>query len=336
MRRVLVTGGCGFIGSAFVNDVLRDPSMFVCNVDAMYPCGTPHNVCAAGAGAYVLVPGRLQDLDIEGLLDAYHIDTVVHFAAQSHVDGSFANPLQYTQDNVVATHALLDACRRYQERTGRLYRFMHMSTDEVYGESQLHDDHAAAKTELSLTCPTNPYAATKLGAEALVLAYRASYGLPVQVIRSNNVYGPRQYPEKVIPRFITQLHKGQRCTVHGDGEQVRAFIHVDDVVSAIRRVLDAGNVGDIYNISAPQEISMRGLVTELVWIMHGPLAEVDDYITPVTDRPFNDRRYFISADKLKTLGWEPRVSFDKGLAATVQWYTHTIQVATYWERPTRT
>lgn len=315
IKRLLVTGGAGFIGSNFVITLSeQQPDWLFVVVDCLHPCGTAANLLVDGRlpSNVVFVNAKIQDRPtIAGLLREHKVCTVVHFAAQSHVDTSFTDSLTYTQDNVLGTHCLLEEARLY----GRLERFVHISTDEVYGESELHQ-----KTEQSLLCPTNPYAASKAGAEMLVRAYHMSYKLPVVITRGNNVYGPKQYPEKVIPKFITQIQRGERCTLHGNGQALRSFIYVSDTVDAIKHVVLGGEIGEVYNIASDDELSVvdvaRSLVTELI----GSQAALDDHVTFVDDRPFNDRRYFISDAKLRALGWQQRVPWTEGLRRTIEWY----------------
>jgi len=266
------------------------------------------------------VKGNLRDgALLTALLKEHAIDTVVHFAAQSHVDTSFTDPLSYTQDNVVGTHTLLEACRTY----GRIQRFVHISTDEVYGENT-----GAVFTETSLLKPTNPYAATKASAEMLVHSYIHSYGLPAVVIRSNNVYGPGQYPEKVIPKFIFQLLDGRPLTIQGSGHQLRSFLYVEDAVDAVLCVLFQGAQGEVYNISSTDELSIRELARTLVTALR-PAATLEESLTFIEDRHFNDKRYWIESKPLAALGWRQKVPFAEGLAATIAWYK-AVDRATYW------
>jgi dTDP-glucose 4,6-dehydratase len=286
------------------------------NLDCLNYCSSQKNVTVAGATNYVFVQGKIQDKDlVSHLLRSYKIDTIVHFAAQSHVDGSFENSLDYTYDNILGTHILLECARLY----GKLDRFVHISTDEVYGESSMAEGETQ-KTEASMLCPTNPYAATKAGAELIAMAYCHSYKMPIVITRGNNVYGPRQYYEKVVPRFIHLLSNSQKCTIHGTGDSLRAFIHVDDVVRAVDTVMHKGVVGEVYNIGSPEEISVIDVARRLVGIIQPPNTPLTDWVENVADRKYNDRRYYISDSKLRALGWEPTISFDAGLRATVEWY----------------
>ena len=314
-QSILITGGCGFIGSNFMNYMVsKYPQARFVNLDCMNYCSSLKNITVSGASNYTFIKGKIQDKDlVNHILASYNIDVIVHFAAQSHVDGSFESSLDYTYDNVLGTHILLECARTY----GKLQRFIHISTDEVYGESGL-DSTEEKKTETSVLCPTNPYAATKAAAELIATAYYHSYKLPVVITRGNNVYGPRQYIEKVIPRFIHLLSNNKKCTIHGNGDNLRAFIHVDDVATAVETIMMRGEVGQIYNIGSPEEISVKEVAQKLVALMEKGAAS--DNITYVEDRKFNDKRYYISDEKLRELGWSSTISFEKGLEDTVRWY----------------
>lgn len=317
MPAILVTGGCGFIGSNFINYMVAShPETTFINLDCMNYCSSIKNINALTHSNYIFVRGRIQDKDlINHILNTHNVDIIVHFAAQSHVDNSFENSLDYTYDNVLGTHILLECARVY----GKLSRFVHISTDEVYGESSLSVSEEK-KTEASVLCPTNPYAATKAAAELIATAYYHSYKLPIVITRGNNVYGPRQYYEKVIPRFIHLLRNNQKCTLHGNGENLRAFIHVDDVVRAVETIMLQGIIGEIYNIGSPEEVSVITVAEQLVTLIKGNGACLSDWVTHVEDRKFNDKRYYISDSKLRALGWESRVAFSTGLKSTVDWY----------------
>jgi dTDP-glucose 4,6-dehydratase len=304
MRILLITGGYGFIGSNFINyyySVNKDVK--IVNVDAMYYCANEENVkneIRNDKERYTFYKLNLYQDDLQPFLELHRVDTVIHFAAQSHVQNSFTDALQYTKDNVVGTHMLLEACRKY----GKIEKFIHVSTDEVYGESMLNSEEEK-KTEESVLCPTNPYAATKAGAELIAQSYYHSFKMPIIITRGNNVYGPNQYPEKLIPKFIKLLKEGKKVTIQGDGSNVRAFLHVDDVCSAFRLILEKGKVGEIYNIGSDEESEISVLDVAKLLIKH--IKGVDDYeawIEYVEDRPFNDKRYYISNKKVKDLGWE--------------------------------
>lgn len=323
---ILITGGCGFIGSNFINQLynnlnLKSEKFHIYNIDALYYCASEFNVNedVKKSGNYTFIKGNITSFDlITHILNSYKINVIIHFAAQSHVDNSFENSLQYTQDNILGTHTLLEATRKYiNENVGYFQRFIHISTDEVYGESMLHDKEGK-KDEQSILCPTNPYAATKAGAELLAKAYYFSYKMPIIITRSNNVYGPNQYHEKLIPRFIKLLKEDENVTIQGVGDNVRSFLHVNDVSSAILLVLEKGEVGEIYNIGGDDEDEYTVLqVAHLLIKMIKNSENYEEYITYVADRPFNDKRYYISNDKVKNLGWEKSIDFISGLKELV-------------------
>jgi UDP-glucose 4,6-dehydratase len=322
--RLLVTGGCGFIGSAFCRRIQKQhPYLTLVNIDKLYPCSTVAEDLTQSSGNYIFVHEDIKDKSVlDNLLTKHSIDTIVHFAAQSHVDTSFTNPMLYTQDNIVGTHSLLEAVRSY----GKIKRFIHISTDEVYGENP-HKD-SVAFTETSLLKPTNPYAASKASAEMLVHSYVHSYNLPAIIIRSNNVYGPGQYPEKVIPKFMFQLLKNYKLTLQGTGHQLRSFLYVEDAVDAVLCVAFQGSIGEIYNISSNDEISIKELAQRLL-AMVKPGESMDNWITYIEDRNFNDKRYWIRSDPLKALGWKQMVGLEEGLKTTVDWYK-SVDPSTYW------
>jgi len=310
---LLITGGCGFIGSNFINNYFpKNKINKLVNLDAMYYCANEHNVHESirNDSKYVLKKGNLCNYDfIKHILHEYEITEIIHFAAQTHVQNSFDDSLQFTNDNIVGTHTLLEASKRY----GKIKKFIHVSTDEVYGESMntIEENH---KTEHSVLCPTNPYAATKAGAELLAQSYNHSFKLPIIITRGNNVYGPNQYPEKLIPKFIELLKQNKKVTIQGDGSNVRAFLHSNDTASAFEIILDKGVIGEVYNIGCDDgmEYSVLSIAKILIKFIH----HTDDYkkwIEYVEDRPFNDKRYYISNQKLKELGWIIKEDFMNNL-----------------------
>ena len=319
---VCITGGAGFIGSHFINFMWSKYSKLkIINLDCMYYCSNMLNVNAEiredEGGRYKFYKTDLAAsqavTELRGILNTHEVTHVVHFAAQSHVQNSFGESLQYTRDNVMGTHNLLEAARLY----GKIQRFIHVSTDEVYGES---DSIGDCKTESSLLSPTNPYAATKAAAEMIAQSYYRSFKLPLIITRGNNVYGPNQYPEKLIPRFVSLLQDGKKLTVQGTGEHIRSFIHVSDVCSAFDIILSKGTTGEIYNIGGDEssDYSVMEVAKILIKEINGDTA-IDDsssdveWIEYVDDRPFNDKRYYISNNKLKQLGWNPQVDFMDGV-----------------------
>lgn len=315
--KLLVTGGCGFIGSNFINYYFyKNPNVEIINIDAMYYCANETNISQEirDSTRYKLVKGNLCSIDLLRLiLETYEIDTIIHFAAQSHVQNSFDDSIQYTNDNILGTHTLLESSRKY----GKIQKFIHISTDEVYGESMIKEDEIK-KTENTILCPTNPYAATKAAAELIAQSYYFSFKMPIIITRGNNVYGPNQYPEKLIPRFIEQLQNDRPVTIQGDGTNLRAFLHVLDVCSALECVINQGLVGEIYNIGSDEhhEYSVTEIAHKLIHLIKNT-DEYDKWITYIEDRPFNDKRYHISNEKLKQLGWTIKVDFDKGLQELV-------------------
>lgn len=319
MRNILVTGGCGFIGSNFINYMLKKyQDTYIINLDAMYYCASESNIDedirtnSIYESRYKLIKGNLCSYDlVNHIINDYNIEYIIHFAAQSHVQNSFEDALQYTKDNIVGTHNLLEVARKY----GKLKKFIHVSTDEVYGESMIEKSENK-KTEESILCPTNPYAATKASAELIAQSYYHSFNLPIIITRGNNVYGPNQYPEKIIPRFIKLLNENNKVTIQGDGSNVRAFIHVKDVVNAFDIILEKGMIGEIYNIGSDdnEEYSVYDVAKILIQkIKKIDICACDDYIEYIEDRPFNDKRYYISNAKIKSLGWNIQENFDKGI-----------------------
>lgn len=353
-RRVLVTGGCGFIGSCFIHCLLRwGPSdVQVCNLDSMEYCagaqvplmrfadsavdrsGTADEKSLSGSAAsrYHFIKGSILDAELVlHVLRTYQIDIVAHMAAQTHVDNSFLDSLRFTQANVVGTHTLLECARIY----GQLTRFLHVSTDEVYGET-VEGSEAATETATVLR-PTNPYAATKAAAEHLAFAYFHSFRVPVLVSRGNNVYGSGQYPEKVIPCFITKCLRGERLPIQGDGHYKRSFMYVEDVARGLLTILVRGVLGEAYNVASTEEWSVCEVARRVVACVTGSDAEAaradfdDVYVRYVEDRVYNDARYFISNDRLTELGWVQRVPFEEGLRRTVAWYKSHPLDGGYWE-----
>jgi nucleoside-diphosphate-sugar epimerase len=313
-RRInlLITGGCGFIGSNFINYIFDKNKYNIINLDAMYYCADENNVKEhiRKSDYYLLIKGNINDKDLlYNLLRDYKIINIIHFAAQSHVDNSFSVPLQYTYDNVQGTHTLLEEVRQYN----KVDRFIHVSTDEVYGESMLSSDESH-KTEQSVLCPTNPYAASKAGAELIAQSYNHSFKMPIIISRGNNVYGPNQYPEKLIPRFIKLLKEDKKVTIQGDGSVVRAFLHAHDTAKAFEIILEKGVIGEIYNIGCDEGMEYTVLdVAKMLIRMIKNTENYDEWIEYVPDRPFNDKRYYISNQKLKDLGWNIDIKFDVGL-----------------------
>ncbi len=312
LNTILVTGGCGFIGSNFINYYFKKNKCQIVNLDAMYYCANKNNINndITLDNNYHFYEGNTNDMKLINLiLEKHNIEYVINFAAQSHVQDSFDDSIKYTYDNIVGTHTLLECCRKY----GKIKKFLHVSTDEVYGESML-DVNEKHKTEHSILCPTNPYAATKAGAELIAQSYNHSFGFPVIITRGNNVYGPNQYPEKLISKFIKLLKENKKVTIQGDGSCVRAFLHSYDTSTAFECILKYGKVGDIYNIGCDE--GMEYSVLDVAKILIKKIKQTDDYdkwINYIEDRPFNDKRYYISNKKLRDLHWDIKVNFEDGI-----------------------
>lgn len=314
-RRLLVTGGCGFLGSHFINNwVKKYPLDTVVNVDRLDPCASLQNIHSPKHPSYTLVVADIANTELMlNLLRQFEITHIVHFAAQTHVDHSFGNSLSFTKSNIVGTHSLLEAARSY----GKLDLFLHMSTDEVYGEIS-----EGSSLETSLLNPTNPYAATKAGAEFLVRSYGHSFHLPFIIVRGNNLYGPGQYPEKVIPAFAMALLKGGRMKIQGQGTSVRMFVHVQDVVEGMEIILQNGKKGEIYNIGTSCQYSVLE-IAKLILDYFYPGQSISPFVDFIEDRPFNDCRYCVDTQKIDKLGWTQKIPFSKGLGDTLEWYrTH--------------
>ena len=308
-KNILITGGCGFIGSNFINYFHQlYPECVIVNYDKVDYCSNPDFISNKDKN-YILIKSDLNNTHIlMTTLKSYQIDTVIHFAAQSHVDNSFGNSIQFTIDNILGTHNLLECCRVY----GKIKKFIHISTDEVYGEVDINHEGCSEK---SLLNPTNPYAATKAGAEFLVKSYYYSYKLPIIITRGNNVYGPNQYPEKLIPKFVLSLLKDEKCTIHGQGESRRNFIYVDDISEAVTTILFKGEIGHTYNIGTTNEYS----VLDIFNMLTEKLNKNKDLKEFVEDRLFNDYRYSINSESLRSLGWKENIKFEEGLNKTIEW-----------------
>lgn len=308
MKNILVTGGCGFIGSNFINYFLskndENSDIKIFNIDCLNYCASKDNV--KYFSNYKFIEGDITDKSlISFILEEYKIDTIIHFAAQSHVDSSFDSSLQYTKDNILGTHVLLECSKKYN----KLQKFIHFSTDEVYGQVDIN--HSGCN-EYSILNPTNPYAATKAAAEFLVTAYNHSFKIPYIIIRCNNVYGPNQYKEKLIPKFIDLLKTNQKCTIHGNGETRRNFIHSYDVATAIDTILNSSTINEIINIGTKNEYSVLEIATLLIKLIKND-KNIDTYLEYIQDRPFNDFRYSVNNNKLLNLGWQETINFEDGI-----------------------
>lgn len=316
MKNVLLTGVAGFIGSnlcCYLVEKYREVQFI--GIDKISYCSRMENLREVERFKnFLFVKADFTNLDfMDYIFRYYKIDTVIHMGAYTHVDMSFGQSIIYTQNNVVGTHILLETAYK-----NKISKFIYVSTDEVYGCKLDQSD------ECSLLEPTNPYAATKAAAEHLVRSYYHSYKLPVIISRGNNVYGPKQYPEKVIPRFILNALNGLPLTIQGTGYQKRSFMYIDDVCEAFDKILNYGVIGQTYNIGSKDEYSVLELTDKMR--THFP----DIIVEHGVDRMFNDKRYAISTEKLIDLGWQQKVSFDEGLIKTIEWYS---QNQNYFDEP---
>lgn len=317
---VLVTGVAGFIGShVLVNLVQKYEQYNFIGIDKISYCSSEKNFEEiTNASNFKFIQADITNLEmIDYIFKTYNIDTVLHFAAYSHVDQSFGNSIIFTKNNVLGTHVLLEASKK-----NNIKRFVHVSTDEVYG-NQINEE----SNEKSILNPTNPYSATKAAAEHIVNSYYNSFKLPIIITRGNNVYGPKQYPEKVIPKFIYRLSMNLKCQIHGEGNQLRSFLHVNDVSKAFDLILHQGKIGETYNIGCENEHKIIDVAKTLIQKIHNCYNQ-EEHIEFIEDRCFNDQRYFISTEKLKKLGWEQKIDFSEGIKETIDWY---LQNPKYWE-----
>lgn len=326
---ILVTGGAGFIGANFVLDWLAQSDEALINLDSLTYAGNLDTLrTLAGDPRHVFVHGDIGDAALlANLLAQYQPRAVVNFAAESHVDRSIHGPGDFIQTNIVGTFHLLEAVRAYwstlEGDARQQFRLLHVSTDEVYGS--LSKDEPAF-TETHRYQPNSPYSASKAASDHLVRAYHHTYGLPVLTTNCSNNYGPYHFPEKLIPLMIVNALAGNSLPVYGDGQQIRDWLYVKDHCSAIRRVLDAGTVGEVYNVGGWNEKPNIEIVQTICALLDElrPRADGSPYsaqISYVADRPGHDRRYAIDASKLqRELGWKPAETFDTGIRKTVQWY----------------
>jgi dTDP-glucose 4,6-dehydratase len=307
IARLLVTGGAGFIGSNFVHWMLgRHPRLQIVVLDKLTYAGNLANLADLDDDPRLdFVRGDIADpLAVEAV--ASRVDAIVNFAAESHVDRSIEAAGDFIETDIVGTHVLLEAARRHGHQL-----FLQISTDEVYGHVE-----SGSSTEGDALAPRSPYAASKAGADLLVLAHATTHGLPVVITRSSNNYGPNQYPEKVIPLFVTNALDGEPLPLYGDGLQIRDWLFVTDNCEAIELALLQGEAGTIYNIGSGQQMTNLDLTREIL----RETGQPESLVRLVADRAGHDRRYSVDASRIRALGWEPRHPFPEGLAATISWY----------------
>lgn len=304
--KLLVTGGLGFIGSNFIEYILnKNQSVEIVNIDKCDYMAREKNVSNHPRYTYIRAD-ITERYHMTHIFKQHQPQVVIHFAAQSCVDRSFDQSFQFTKDNVLGTHVLLDTAKDY----GKLEKFIHISTDEVYGEVE----PGTVSCETSPLNPSNPYSASKAAAELYVKAYTNGYNLPCIITRGNNVFGPKQYPEKVVPLFISKILSGEPCPVHGSGETRRNFVYVDDVARAVETILTKGKVGQTYNIGSSHEYSVNEIFNKI------QKTTGRGTCVYVKDRQFNDSRYCIDSSSLRALGWREDPDFDARLKDTVEWY----------------
>lgn len=307
-RTILVTGGAGFIGTNFVEYLLRQTDVRVVVVDALTYAGQRHNLAAyEGSGRYVFVHGHIENAQLlYHLCRTCEVDTLVHLADHTHVDRSILQAQPFVQTNVQGTVTLLEVARQI-----RLRRFVQMSTDEVYGECLRGE--CAEDTPL---LPSSPYAASKAAADCFVHAYRRTYGVPAFIVRSCNVYGPYQFPEKLLPMSILCALHDEPIPLYGDGSQRRQWLYVDDLCRALWLLCCIGEPGQVYHVSSGVELTNRELVAQILQLLGKP----ETLMRSVPDRPGHDRRYALRWEQLRCFGWEPSVQLEEGLRRTVAWY----------------
>ena len=325
MKKCLVTGGCGFIGSNYIRTVLdREEDLHVVNLDKLTYAGNIQNLNGISSNNLTIVKGDICDVDLVNFLfEKHHFDTVVHFAAESHVDRSIEGPAEFIQTNVVGTLNLLEQSRIFINKTNNdNFRFLHVSTDEVYGS--LGDDGKFLET--TPYDPSSPYSASKAGSDHLVRAWNRTFGLPTLITNCSNNYGSYQFPEKLVPLMIINCLQGNPLPVYGKGENVRDWLFVGDHCDAIHTVLAKGEMGETYNIGGNNEIKNIDVVTIICSLLDeiSPRengSSYSDLITFVKDRPGHDFRYAIDAGKIQNdLGWSPNESFETGIRKTIHWY----------------
>ncbi|KAJ1335164.1 UDP-glucose 4,6-dehydratase [Microdochium nivale] len=319
IKNIMITGGAGFIACWLVRHLtLTYPDAYnIVSFDKLDYCSSLNNTrMLNNKRNFTFYHGDITNPDeVLDCMERHNIDTIFHFAAQSHVDNSFGNSYGFTHTNVYGTHVMLESAKKFG-----IKKFIHISTDEVYGEVKDDDDDLL---ETSILAPTNPYAASKAAAEMLVNSYMKSFKLPVIIVRSNNVYGPHQFPEKIIPKFACLLNRGRPMVLHGDGLPTRRYLFAGDAADAFDTILHKGDLGQIYNVGSYDEISnvqlCKMLLEEMSDVVDSP-GNTNKWIKYTEDRPFNDHRYAVDGTKLRKLGWDQKTSFADGLRTTVEWY----------------
>lgn len=311
MPKVLITGGAGFIGSNFIHFALdHHPDWEIWNFDKLTYAGNPANLLdVADDPRYHFVKGDIGDAGAVERVLAEGIETIINFAAESHVDRSIKGGREFLQTNVLGTHVLLELAR-----ATNLKKFLHISTDEVYGDLPAgefaNEDHRLHAS--------SPYAASKAAADLLVMSYMRTHKFPALITRCTNNYGPYQFPEKMLPLFATNLLQRKLVPIYGDGQQIRDWLHVEDHCRAIDLVLADGKLGEVYNIGANHDPERTNL--QITTLILNELGFDASMIKHVEDRPGHDRRYAVATDKIETLGWQPQVPIEEGIRSTVRWY----------------
>lgn len=324
MKNILVTGGAGFIGSNFVKHMLGAYDYNIINIDSLTYAGNLENLKdIENDSKYTFIKGDIRDREVlDAIFKEHNIDTVVNFAAESHVDRSIEDPELFLSTNVLGTQALLDTAKKYwkvnpEDKHCRLFKegvkYLQVSTDEVYGTL----GKEGMFTEVTPLAPNSPYSASKTGADLIVRAYHETFGMPINITRCSNNYGPYQFPEKLIPLMINNCLNDKDLPVYGDGMQIRDWLHVKDHCTGIDTVLHKGKDGEVYNIGGNNEKAN----IEIVKLIIENLGKSEDLIKHVQDRPGHDRRYAIDNTKITTeLGWSPSYTFEQGIKETIEWY----------------
>lgn len=319
MKRIMVTGGAGFIGSNFIRMILKlETEVKIINFDKLTYAGNPDNLKDfEGDSRHIFVKGDIADFQkVKDTLEKYDIDAIINFAAETHVDRSIMGAVDFIKTDVEGVYSLLEAARQ----RGGLKKFIQISTDEVYGS--VEDGYSNEESQL---LPRNPYSASKSGGDRIAYSFYATYGMPVIITRASNNYGPFQYPEKLIPLFISNALENKNLPLYGDGLNVRDWLYVDDHCSAVYFLLKNGKNGEVYNIGGGNLHTNIEITKTILTLLNKPL----DLIKPVADRLGHDRRYALDSGKLEKLGWKTAMPFEKGMKQTVEWYVNNKE---WWSR----